>query len=385
MKRFVVVGNPDSNRIAFWQRALARLDLPPAILVSWADLLAGRASLTDAVTPGAIVRIESPGKDFGVERALLEWGADIPDEESKFDGLSRRECAALAFDKGQILCPRQWYLGFRAALRMVSAQLAACPAHTVLNAPSDIEAMFDKPRCHEMLLEAGLPVPPDLGPVRSYNELTARMEEMGCRRVFVKLAHGSSASGVVAYQIDGRGRHQAVTTTEMITVDSELRLFNSRRLTTYRDHAEIARLIDALCRHRVHVEHWLPKAGIDDHAFDLRVVVIGGQARHVVPRLSRSPITNLHLLNQRGDPAAIRERMGEANWTAAMTACERALRCFPNSLYAGIDLLIAPDFRHHAILEVNAFGDLLLGILYGGVDTYEAEIQAAQSGRVKRA
>ncbi len=150
MKRFVVVGNPDSNRMAFFGEALARLGLPPATLVSWAELLAGRACLPDVVTPGAIVRLESPGKDFSVERTLLEWGADIPAEEGGFARLSRRECAALMFDKGEILCPRQWYLGFRAALQAVSEQLAACPEHIVLNAPDEIAAQFDKPRCHQM-------------------------------------------------------------------------------------------------------------------------------------------------------------------------------------------------------------------------------------------
>ena len=49
---------------------------------------------------------------------------------------------------------------------------------------------------------------------------------------------------------------------------------------------------------------------------------------------------------------------------------------FPGSLYMGIDLLISPDYRSHAILEVNAFGDLLPGVLSRGVDTYTAEVLA---------
>lgn len=377
MSRFVLVADPDSNRVAFFQTALARLNLPPARLISWNDLLAGRTRLEDVVSPNATVRIESPGKDFRVERALLTRGADLPDEEGNgCDRLSRRECEALRFDKGRIGCSRQWYLGFRAALADIQEQLAASAPHSVLNAPDEITLMFDKPRCHQMLSHDGLPVPPTLGLVRSYADLAARMVEAGCRRVFVKLAHGSSASGVVAYQTDGR-RHQAVTTVEMATVDGRLHLYNSRRLTTYRDRAEIARLLDALCRHRVHVERWLPKAGLADRTFDLRVVVIGGRARHVVSRTSRSPITNLHLLNKRGDVGAVRERMGEAAWADAMRTCERVMGQFSRSHYAGLDLLIAPDFRRHAILEINAFGDLLPGILDAGDDTYAAEVRAS--------
>jgi hypothetical protein len=69
-------------------------------------------------------------------------------------------------------------------------------------------------------------------------------------------------------------------------------------------------------------------------------------------------------------------RMGEEAWHDAMNTCERVAACFPDSLYCGIDLLIAAGFKHHAVAEVNAFGDLLPGTLSEGVDTYTAEILA---------
>ena len=54
----------------------------------------------------------------------------------------------------------------------------------------------------------------------------------------------------------------------------------------------------------------------------------------------------------------------------------RVAELFPRSLYFGIDLMFTPSFRHHAVLEVNAYGDLLPGVLDGGDNTYEAEIRA---------
>ena len=140
-------------------------------------------------------------------------------------------------------------------------------------------------------------------------------------------------------------------------------------------------MIDALCAHRVHVEEWIPKAGLDGRTFDLRVVVIDGTARQIVARLSRSPMTNLHLLNRRGDPAAVLERMGPEAWRAARRTCERAAAAFPGCLHLGVDLLVAPGFRRHAVLEANAFGDLLPGVLHQGVDTYGAEIRAVTARR----
>jgi hypothetical protein len=210
--------------------------------------------------------------------------------------------------------------------------------------------------------------------VCSFEELHERMRATGCRRVFVKLAHGSSASGVVAYETSG-ARQQALTTVEVVRRHGELRLYNSRRIRRYHQLADVADLIDALAREGVRVEEWVPKAGLDGFVFDLRVVVIAGRARHVVVRMSCGPMTNLHLLNRRGDLSAVLARMGPEAWRAARRTCEKAAGLFPDSLHLGVDLLIAPGFRRHAVLEGNAFGDLLPGVLSGGVDTYEAEIR----------
>ena len=283
----------------------------------------------------------------------------------------------MAFDKGRILWPRQWFLGFRAALRALARQLALAAPHRLLNDTADVAVMFDKRACHGRLsAAAGVAVPPALPPVGGFDDLLARMHDAGWRRVFVKLAHGSSGSGVVAYQVSPAGQHQAVTTVEMVRRAGELCLYNSRRLHTYRDPREVKALIDALARHRVHVEQWVPKAGIDGRTFDLRVVVVAGRAGHVVVRLSRSPITNLHLLNDRAGPTAVRRQMGEAAWAAAMNTSEQAMARFPGSLHGGVDLAVTSGFRRHAVLEVNAFGDLLPGVLFEGRDTYAAQIAA---------
>jgi hypothetical protein len=369
---FVVLGNPGGRRVELFQAALAQLALPPARVVPWIDLLAGRAGLAGVVRPGDVVRIESPGKDFDVEKALLAAGAEADDPAGDFARADRAAVERLAFDKGRILWPRQWYLGFCRALGVVRRQLAACPPHRVMNDLDDIGVMFDKGRCHARLAAAGVPVAPALGPVRSFNELVERMEQARCRRVFVKLAHGSSASGVVAYQTNGR-LHQATTMVEVVREGDDLRLYNSRQVRVYRGLHEIAPLVDELCRHHVHVERWLPKAGVGGRSFDLRVVTIAGRARHTVVRTSRTPMTNL---NERGDAGAVRERTGDGGWERAMQTCERAAACFPRSLYAGIDLLIESGYRKHAVLEVNAFGDLLPGVTCGGMETYAAEVAA---------
>ncbi len=122
---------------------------------------------------------------------------------------------------------------------------------------------------------------------------------------------------------------------------------------------------------------WLPKLILDQHGnIDVRVVVIGGQARHWVVRQSRSPLTNLHLGNRRGNSEQFLRRLGHDGWQRLTQICEQSMRAFSKSLYAGIDLLVMPDLARHAVLEVNAFGDLLPHVLDQGLDTYSAEVAA---------
>jgi hypothetical protein len=70
--------------------------------------------------------------------------------------------------------------------------------------------------------------------------------------------------------------------------------------------------------------------------------------------------------------------IGAESWQAACNTCERAAQVFSN-LYTGIDILFTPTYKH-AIVEMNAFGDLLPGILHTGDDTYTVEIKAVMVG-----
>lgn len=375
---FVIIGIPGSRRIELFQTALAGLVLPPARIISYLDVIENRVSL-DTIPSEAIVRIESPGKDFETERALLTLGADCDDPDGEYECMSRRMVQELSFEKGLILPSRQWYLGYGALLRRIEPVLTR---YRLMNMFDDILLMFDKRACHAWLVQRGIAVPKRLPPINSYDELIAAMREQDCRQVFIKLAHGSSASGVVAYRTNG-SQHQAVTTVEMVESSSELRLYNSRQLQTHRDQKTIAKLVDALCRHRVHVEEWIPKANHNGQTFDLRIVMIAGKVRHTVVRMSRSPITNLHLLNERAVLDDVLPFIGDRHWAAARQTCEQTAAAF-SCLYSGIDLAFAAGFRKHAVLEVNAFGDLLPGTLDNDEDTYTAEIQATLEGAYDR-
>ena len=75
-------------------------------------------------------------------------------------------------------------------------------------------------------------------------------------------------------------------------------------------------------------------------------------------------------------------RAGDDVWEEVMDACVRAAGCFAQSRHVGADVMLTADFQRHAVLELNAFGDLLPGITHEGEDTYAAEARAMFAGGV---
>src|SRR5688572_5899492 len=72
--RLVVVAVP-GRRIELFAAALARRGLAAPVVVPWLDVLEGRLRLAEVVRADDVVRIESPGKHFETERAILSLGA----------------------------------------------------------------------------------------------------------------------------------------------------------------------------------------------------------------------------------------------------------------------------------------------------------------------
>ncbi|MER6347357.1 STM4014 family protein [Streptomyces sp. NPDC001532] len=353
--RFAVVGNPENRRVALFAEAVRAAGLPAPRVVPWLEVLRAGGAEFDAPE---IVRVDSPGENADVDRLLR--GAEDP---TRVEGSAR------------------WYAGFTAALRGLRGGVR-------LDDPAELAVLFDKRRCHAVLDAAGVPVPasPTSGeraaPVHGWDDVRALMAAHRMPRLFVKPAHGSSASGVLAVESGGGGRIRATTSVELAP---DGRLFNSLKVRRYESERDIAAIVDALAPDGLHLERWLPKASQQGRAADLRVVVVGGRATHAVVRTSRRPLTNLHLGGARGDLDAARQAVeaAGARWADLLDVCERAAACFPRTLCVGVDLLPAVGWRRAAVGEVNAFGDLLprLTGLPGsgaeGMDTYATQVAAA--------
>ncbi|MDQ0116146.1 glutathione synthase/RimK-type ligase-like ATP-grasp enzyme [Paenibacillus harenae] len=398
--QMIVIGNPGNRRTAGIQSARAKLGLPPAYEVRYLDLLQRKTSLTESVhrlglktEEPLLLRLDAPGEHFDVERELIALGApdvepdkfgslhrsaDFP-EAAVVQPLSRRMALALQEHKGKLYHPSQWFRGYcrlLAELDGEAKQLWQRPGW--MNAPMDIAAMFDKRQTHKVLTSAGVPVPKLLSPpdaIPDYETLRSIMKQRRMNRIFAKLAFGSGACGVIAYQTNPTtGAEVAVTT---IGVDNFIAkppiYYNVKKLVRYTDSRMIRQIVNWLLRHGAHIEQWIPKASYDGQSFDIRQLVVAGQSCHSAARVSRTPITNLHLRSERKSLNEVGLTASEEN--EIRSCAERALEAFPESTIAGIDIALSAGSRRPFVLDVNPYGDLLYHIRHEGYDPYEWEMK----------
>ncbi len=347
-----LVGNLENRRIRdFCARWLA-LGQPAPTLIDYQQL-------PNAAPRVDVLRIDSPGENAALAAHLIALGG-APE--------------AANIEHGEVAYLREFHLGYCELLRRIEAW--ELPA---FNAPGEIAVMFDKWQSHQRFLGAGPSVamsdtleislatsdtlevtrPPSTLAPTSYAEWQKQRADHG--RVFLKPLHGSSSSGVCALRWTPT-RQQLKSPIRIVGG----RLFNSLRVQSYETWEEIEFILARLLPHGMIAETWIPKLSLEGGAVDVRILVIAGKARHYVVRQSHSPMTNLHLGNRRANPSGL-----EAPLAAASRLAEKAAACFPNSLYAGVDVLL--DLRGQPYIgEINAFGDLLPGLIDCGEDPYTA-------------
>ncbi|WP_010276707.1 STM4014 family protein [Paenibacillus senegalensis] len=431
----VLIGNLHNKRTSGLRRARERFGLPAVIEISYLDLLEGRVTLSDTLLQHGferddriLLRLDSPGEQFAVERSLIALGAADASEmpaapsnpgapsglsarrepvESVGPGtpyagnyldnkcwaemsnwlrtaarhsfLSRQEALKLEEQPGYLHHPSQWFHGFSRFLGELEREVTGgWPQARWWNSPSAILHMMDKRLTYRVLTNAGVPVPPrlaDPADIPDYVTLCERMLKERMHRVFIKLAVGAGACGVMAFQINPvTGKQLAVTTLNVSSSSTRPNFFfSTKKLQKYEDTPVLQLMIDWLLSHGAQVERWIAKAGRGDQVFDIRQLVVGGRACHSVVRISRSPITNLHLRSKRMSP----EEWGlSASVLDEVKQCaEQAVRAFPHANTAGVDVVLSRHANRPYVVDVNPFGDLLYDVTYQGWDTYEWEMK----------
>ena len=101
--------------------------------------------------------------------------------------------------------------------------------------------------------------------------------------------------------------------------------------------------------------------------------MLDGSVEFLLGRLSRGPVTNLHLNNhplsadELQIPPAVRAQIEEL--------CARAAGCYPGLRCAGIDILLERGSLQPRIIEMNAQGDLIYQDIFHENRIYRRQAQ----------
>jgi glutathione synthase/RimK-type ligase-like ATP-grasp enzyme len=377
--RMVVFGETGHLRIAALQNALQRQDLHPAHAIGYDRWLSDPRSWAARL----------PAQLFANATSIAAK-LDAPSVDRCFyDALAHRGRLALGCDAsaattsmhGELAYRQDWYAGFADLLRALERDIAQSFPVRWLNAPEEVLLMCDKWRCQRHLAAAGIDIPRLLGLIEGYDHLQQLLDDSGCDRVFLKARYGAAAAGVVAYQRHRDGRVVVVTTTEIDVVDGRTRLFNRLAPQRHTDRAQVAVLIDALAVQGCYAEAWVPKPrapGHPGHHFDLRVIAFSGEPRQRAARIAAHPMTNLHLGNRRGDPAAL---LDAPTMRRVEETVRAAARAFPGSASIGFDVI--PTRDRCVVVEANAFGDFVQHIHWQGADAYDDQARWVATARFR--
>lgn len=373
--RYIVIGNTENRRVTMFVDELARAGAPKPVVLSHHELLTQDLEpLRDIPDEPHVVRFDSCGESFDVEKALLRAGYEDAAEYGA-STLEPSEVDALEFDLGKILCPRQHHFGFERYVRRVAEVYAERPSWRVLAQPDAILQMFDKRETSALYEEHGIPVPEPVRGIESADMLRARLEDLGISSVFVKVSCSSSASCLAIYS--RRADREQITTTIEMTPGG---WYNSLRLRRYTSREDVDTILSFLISEGAQIEQAVSKARLDGAFFDTRVVVIDGEPAFTVVRQNRHPITNLHLGGWRGDLEALRAAVPEEMARAVDETC-RAVAARHAVFAFGLDILYEAGFRSHRVLESNAFGDLLPNLERDGLSVYGWQIRHAPTDR----
>ena len=369
--RYVAIANPDGKRwqtyarelFAFWEERGVR---PEVEVVPWHMVVPRDGNLDGlpAFDRPALVRLDSPGRDFEVTRLLLQAGARVE------PGAGGTDWLALSYRKGELVRPGLLYSGFRRILEGLRRAFDARPHLRPLACPLAVAEVFDKNASSARLDAAGIPTPPSLEPPATPGQLLAALRARRFPTAYVKLNTGSSAASIaVVHPLDERPWGLS----SVARLDGGF--YSTRRLCRY-EGSDLHAVLRFLLGEGACVQRGIPMAQIDGQNFDLRVVVVYGEPAFVVFRLSSLPMTNLHLGGRRGRFAACRACIPTRAWLDALDHCGEAGRLYDCAM-VGVDLLFERGYLRHHVLEVNAFGDFFPGLTDAqGRTTHRIEIEA---------
>ncbi|MDE5823735.1 MAG: STM4014 family protein [Lachnospiraceae bacterium] len=336
MRRVVLLGIPDTKRTIYLEKA-AELEGLSVVFADWKNW----------------------------ENCFGQWGLSTADEQLvKIDPPVWSSCS---LEELNHLAD-----GYVHQLETLG-RLAQTQNTAFLNTPSAIAELLDKRACKTRLRQAGLPVTeavhisacPDDGKITA-KLLFEEMRRQRIHQVFIKPVKGSGAAGVSALRWQPQTGQIALYSCALIQADGTL--VNTRRLRRFSKKEKVLPFLDRILEMDCIVERWYAKAEHQGYSYDLRAVVQDGRLDFLLGRLSKGPITNLHLNNHPLEIAAL--KLPEHTLEDIAILCRKSMEIYPGLRSAGIDILLEKGSMKPRIIEMNAQGDLIYQDIYNENSIY---------------
>ena len=313
-------------------------------MVQWLELIRanGQIDLSD-IRPGTLLRIESPARDFEVTREFLKAGARSTLSDST-------QYENVVYEKGKLIEPAIMFAGLKSVLMGFESSLDQHENIVVPTSPSAIAEMFDKNATVGRLQKAGIRCPCTFSFEGNAIDLLAEIRKREFFTAYVKLSHGSSASGIAV--VDMRTDTPSAVTS-LMRLNGEF--FNTRKLQKVEGQL-LHETLTFILNNGVCVQEGIPMGQVHGQNFDVRVIVIRGEPRFKIFRLSKHPMTNLHLGGRRGVTDDCIKLIPKRQWLDAMDACVEAANLYDAAM-VGVDVVFDRSLSQHFILELNGFGD----------------------------
>jgi hypothetical protein len=363
-RRLALVTSPQSPRERHLLDCAQQLGLQ-VHLVPWPTLIDADGELEPWLPPGdeeLLLKLEAPSCEEAL-LALIRAGQRERGEPS-------RPVPPLA--PGEMRSPGLRHDGFARVLRGVQRSLARLPHVAAYNAPQDILEMSSKGATSRRLRAANVRCPTGFTPSGhpSIGVLWQLIEARGWACAYLKLDGGSCGSGIVRLDLQRRSG--------LSTVVLRQGAFVGVRPVLLRDQ-ELERAVTFLLTEGAWLEHGLQHARLGPEHLDLRVIVLDGEARFLVGRASRWPLTNLSLGGRRASREEVERGMGRRAWLDARDLAVAAAGVW-QARAVGVDVLVDRGGRAH-VLELNPFGDFFPGL----TDTDGHTVHEVQLSRIGRA
>lgn len=369
--QFLLIGDLRGRRIKAFTQCLKDLNIYNYKVISWMEILDDISIFQSNLKENTIVKLEPPEKDLEIYRKFL-----IKGEEKGI--ICKEKIMKLDFSKYPIVAPAQWYEGFKVVLQDMKKIVHAVDFNIFLmNDFEDVINMMDKSRTYDLLEKhmknSEFYLPKRLEMPKSYKELREIYGNQ-LMKCFIKLRYGSGSTGILAYSNHPkRGEEKVFTSLNFQKSNGEKMFFSNYRVNCFKEREVVEELMNWVLNNGAHMEKWIPKSTYKGYAFDTRAFVLEKKSSYLLSRLSKSPITNLHLKNQRKESNEIFE---EKDLKRVAKASEDVMKIFSNSLYAGIDVVTSNSYRPY-IIDVNPFGDLFHHLLGTKENIYYLEINKA--------